>query len=90
MLRLYRQHLKEGGLLFLILPLLCLRHSQFMTYARFLTIFEAIGFQVRQTKNSPKVAFFCFERTEAVKTTASFTLERLVPASKHNDFSVVI
>ncbi|KAF1774513.1 S-adenosyl-L-methionine-dependent methyltransferase [Phytophthora cactorum] len=72
MLRLYREHLKEGGLLFLMLPLLCLRHSQFMTYARFTKILEAVGFRVREIKDSPKVAFFCLERIETVDENASF------------------
>ncbi|CAH0517565.1 unnamed protein product [Peronospora belbahrii] len=90
MLRLYREHLKEGGLLFLMLPLLCLRHSQFMTYARFITILEAVGFRVRETKNSPKVAFFCLERMETMNVTASFPQKLLVPGDKRNDFSVVI
>ncbi|GMF64806.1 unnamed protein product [Phytophthora lilii] len=90
MLRLYREHLKEGGLLFLMLPLLCLRHSQFMTYARFTKILEAVGFRVRETKDSPKVAFFCLERIEKVNETASFPQKLLVPGDKRNDFSVVI
>ncbi|EGZ10165.1 hypothetical protein PHYSODRAFT_256360 [Phytophthora sojae] len=90
MLRLYRQHLKEGGLLFLMLPLLCLRHSQFMTYARFTKILEAVGFRVRETKESPKVAFFCLERIETVNEAASFPQKLLMPGDKRNDFSVVI
>ncbi|KAG7391405.1 hypothetical protein PHYPSEUDO_004940 [Phytophthora pseudosyringae] len=90
MLRLYREHLKEGGLLFLMLPLLCLRHSQFMTYARFTKILEAVGFRVRETKDSPKVAFFCLERVETADTAASFPHKRLVSGDKRNDFSVVI
>uniref|UniRef100_A0AAV1TZD0 Probable methyltransferase BMT2 homolog n=1 Tax=Peronospora matthiolae TaxID=2874970 RepID=A0AAV1TZD0_9STRA len=90
MLRLYRSHLKEQGLLFLMLPLLCLRHSRFMTYARFLKILEAVGFRVRETKNSPKVAFFCLERIETVNEAASFPQTLLVPGDKRNDFSVTI
>ncbi|EEY70049.1 uncharacterized protein PITG_06609 [Phytophthora infestans T30-4] len=90
MLRLYREHLKEGGLLFLMLPLLCLRHSQFMTYARFTKILEAVGFRVRETKDSPKVAFFCLERIETVDENASFPHKLLVSGDKRNDFSAVI
>jgi 25S rRNA (adenine2142-N1)-methyltransferase len=90
MLRLYREHLKEGGLLFLMLPLLCLRHSQFMTYARFTKILEAVGFKVRETKDSPKVAFFCLERTETPNEAASFPQKQLAPSDKRNDFCVVI
>ncbi|KAG1709555.1 hypothetical protein DVH05_020205 [Phytophthora capsici] len=90
MLRLYRDHLKEGGLLFLMLPLLCLRHSKFMTYARFTKILEAVGFKVRETKDSPKVAFFCLERVETVDEAATFPHKLLVSGDKRNDFSVVI
>ncbi|CEG44036.1 25S rRNA (adenine(2142)-N(1))-methyltransferase, Bmt2 [Plasmopara halstedii] len=90
MLRLYREHLMDGGLLFLMLPLLCLRHSKFMTYSRFTKILEAVGFRVRETKDSPKVAFFCLERTEIFNKDASFPHKLLVSGNKRNDFSVVI
>ncbi|RLN87148.1 hypothetical protein BBJ28_00013252 [Nothophytophthora sp. Chile5] len=90
MLRLYRAHLREGGLLFLMLPLLCLRRSQFMTYLRFTQILEAVGFRVREAKDSPKVAFFCLERTETVDAAASFPQKLMAPADKRNDFCVVI
>ncbi|KAF4322536.1 hypothetical protein BBO99_00002938 [Phytophthora kernoviae] len=64
--------------------------SMLMTYARFTKILEAVGFKVRETKDSPKVAFFCLERTETPNAAASFPQKLLVPGDKRNDFSVVI
>lgn len=90
MLRLYREHLQEGGLCFLMLPLLCLRHSQFMTYTRFIKILEAVGFRVRETKDSPKVTFLCLERSGSVDKNVFFPQKRMMACNKRNNFSVVI
>jgi 25S rRNA (adenine2142-N1)-methyltransferase len=61
------QHLRPGGLLFLTLPKYCLTKSAFVT----MEIFEqmlgrrgGVGFDVQETKQSPKVAFFIFRRPE--------------------------
>lgn len=58
-------HLRPGGLLFLTLPKYCLTKSAFVT----LDIFEkmlgrngGVGFDVEETKQSPKVAFFICRR----------------------------
>lgn len=99
MLQLYYEHLKPGGLLFLMIPLLCLRYSKFMTYDRFVQILEAVGFRLRETKDSPKVSFFCLERRDdeppkcslkpAAKTPL-FPKKLLVPGDKRNSFAVVV
>jgi len=103
MLQLYYEHLQLGGLLFLMVPLLCLRHSKFMTYDRFKQILEAVGFRVKETKDSPKVSFFCLEKRDdpppkcplvsggkgKVKAPL-FPHKLLVPGDKRNAFSVVV
>ncbi|GLE05009.1 hypothetical protein PINS_up013993 [Pythium insidiosum] len=101
MLQLSFQHLRPGGLFFLMLPLLCLHNSKYMTYVRFVEILKAVGFLVRETKESPKVAFFCLERpieSEGAmgKPSKSFP-QQLVHSSddpkkmkKRNSFSVVL
>lgn len=98
MLQLYYEHLQPSGLLFLMLPLLCLRHSKFMTYDRFVAILEAVGFRVRETKDSPKVAFFCLEKQDAPPRSSIhappaaplFPKKLLVPGDKRNAFAVVV
>lgn len=63
--RLYH-HLSPNGLLFLTLPKYCLTKSAFLT----LDIFEkmlgktGVGFDIEDTKQSPKVAFFVCQRPE--------------------------
>lgn len=59
MLRGYREHLRDGGHLFLMLPLLCLTKSTRTTRESFLETLTYIGFTVVAKKESPKVAFFC-------------------------------
>lgn len=60
MLRGYRNHLRDGGHLFLMLPLLCLTKSTRTTKESFLETLAQLGFAVVAQKESPKVAFFCF------------------------------
>ena len=59
MLRGYREHLRDGGHLFLMLPLLCLTKSTRTTRESFVETLTQIGFEVVAQKESPKVAFFC-------------------------------
>lgn len=96
MLKLYYEHLQPSGHLFLMVPLLCLRNSRFMTYARFVEILKAVGFFVKETKDSPKVSFFCLEkRPQDVESANANTVVRfphtlLVQGEKRNAFSVVV
>ena len=60
---LYHQ-LRPGGLCFLTLPKLCLTQSPYMTPDRFQSLLSAggVGFEVEETKESPKVSFFILRR----------------------------
>lgn len=55
----YRNHLRDGGHVFLMLPLLCLTKSTRTTRKSFVETLSQIGFKVVARKESPKVAFFC-------------------------------
>lgn len=55
----YRAHLRPGGHLFLMLPLLCLTNSKHTTRASFAGILNQVGFTIQETRDSPKVSFFC-------------------------------
>ena len=100
MLKLYYEHLRPSGHLFLMVPLLCLRNSKFMTYNRFVEILKAVGFFVKETKDSPKVSFFCLEKkpesiqaatlANASTTALRFPQKLLAQGEKRNTFSVVI
>lgn len=55
----YRAHLRQGGHLFLMLPLLCLTNSKHTTRVSFAATLKTAGFKIRAVRDSPKVAFFC-------------------------------
>ncbi|CAM9401081.1 unnamed protein product, partial [Choristocarpus tenellus] len=55
----YHDHLRPGGHLFLMIPLLCLTNSCYTTKESFRKTLELAGFQVRESRDSPRVAFFC-------------------------------
>ena len=61
-------HLRPGGFLFLTLPKSCLTRSAFMTMAVFQDMLGrsgGVGFDIVETKQSPKVSFFICRRPEA-------------------------
>lgn len=61
MMFLLLQHLRPGGLLFLTLPKYCLTKSAFVTmeiFQRMLGRNGGVGFDIQETRQSPKVAFF--------------------------------
>jgi len=59
MLHVLRQQLRPGGLAFVMVPLRCLTSSPFMSRQRFVAALAAAGLAVEESKDSPKVAFFC-------------------------------
>jgi 25S rRNA (adenine2142-N1)-methyltransferase len=60
--RMYHQ-LRPGGLAFLTLPKLCLQQSPYLTPDLFQSLLvNGIGFELVETKESPKVAFFILAR----------------------------
>merc|ERR1712194_505355 len=67
MLSLCYQHLRPGGICFLVLPKLCLIQSKFMSRSYFEEILtKGVGFEILQEvgRESPKVAFFVLRRPE--------------------------
>lgn len=66
MLALCYRHLRPGGSCFLTLPKLCLTQSKYMTRSYFEEILtKGIGFELDDTKDSPKVAFFVLKKTQS-------------------------
>ena len=61
--RLFHQ-LRPGGLLFLTLPKLCLTQSPFTSPQHFMNLLthDGVGFEIQETKESPKVSFFILQR----------------------------
>eukprot|EP00934_Nitzschia_sp_Nitz4_P003277 Nitzschia sp. Nitz4//scaffold4_size323378//247385//248365//NITZ4_000697-RA/size323378-processed-gene-0.221-mRNA-1//-1//CDS//3329553510//3267//frame0 len=96
--RLYH-HLRPGGILFLTLPKYCLTRSAFLTMEIFQQMLEGkdgVGFQVEETKQSPKVAFFICRRpldeTKSDKVNPKWTKTTIRNKGKKfpNQFAVVL
>jgi len=64
MLALLYHQLRPGGLCFFTIPKFCLTKSAFLTHNLFKKMLgeNGVGFNVKSTKESPKVAFFILER----------------------------
>ncbi|CAJ1930265.1 unnamed protein product [Cylindrotheca closterium] len=67
--RLYH-HLRPGGRLFLTIPKFCLTKSAFLTPELFLELLgeKGVGFEIEETKESPRVSFFICRRPEEPRT----------------------
>ena len=85
--QMYRSHLRPNGLVFLMLPVLCLYDSKYMTYEKFVDILHFIGFEVMATKKSPKIAFFALKCGELSRSHVSSYDPDF---SKRNEFNVFI
>jgi 25S rRNA (adenine2142-N1)-methyltransferase len=96
--RLYHQ-LRPGGLLFLTLPKLCLTQSPYMTPNHFQSLLskEGAGFELIETKESPKLAFYILRRplnesSYRESLNARFTVQQRLNYGKkyRNPFAVVL
>jgi 25S rRNA (adenine2142-N1)-methyltransferase len=100
MLALLYHHLRPGGLCFFTIPKFCVTKSAFLTHNLFKKMLgkNGVGFTVKSTKESPRVAFFILERpmedNEPTKgqLDPSFTKEKIRNKGKKfpNQFSVVL
>jgi 25S rRNA (adenine2142-N1)-methyltransferase len=82
MLRMHWEHLKTDGHLFLMIPLTCLRNSKYMNYASFVEILLAVGFHVREEKETPKLIFFCLQKSETQDLSSIHQVERVPPINR--------
>jgi 25S rRNA (adenine2142-N1)-methyltransferase len=94
--RLYH-HLRPGGLLFLTIPLFCISKSAFLTPALFREMLGVggVGFELVETKESPRLAFFVCQRpqedpTEPLKQKWTKQTIRNKGKKFPNQFSVVL
>jgi 25S rRNA (adenine2142-N1)-methyltransferase len=98
--RLYH-FLSPGGLCFLTIPRSCLTLSPHMNHSRFQEALQGTGFELLETKESPKISFFTCRRPENVNSLSEAThadkisaFQRLNPIRQGrkytNDFSVIL
>ncbi|KAH3742568.1 nucleolus protein [Pelomyxa schiedti] len=84
--------LKEGGLLFLVLPKACFENSRYMTYGHFAGIAASIGFSIVYQKQSAKLAFHILKRdTASHPPTGALFPRRLIRGGKQrNNFTIIL
>lgn len=92
--RLYH-FLRPCGLAFVTIPKLCLTLSPYTDLARFRALLQVVGFEITETKESPKVAFFICRRPETESPAGldpKWTkLSKIRRGKKYrNDFSIVL
>ena len=93
--RLYH-FLRPNGLAFITIPKLCLTLSRYTDQARFRAMLKAVGFEITETKESPKVAFFICRRPASGSPVGGLDpkwtkLTTIFRGKKYrNDFSVVL
>ncbi|KAA6418999.1 MAG: nucleolus (ISS) [Trebouxia sp. A1-2] len=87
-----RGHLQHGGHAFIVTPLRCLNDSPYMTANYFEEAVAAAGLQVKHSKLSPKLAFYCLEAAEICAAAASMYADpnKIVArgSKKTNDFAI--
>ena len=81
MLALLYHQLRPGGLCFFTVPKFCLTKSAFLTHNLFKKMLgrDGVGFTVKSTRESPRVAFFILERPMKNTEGATSTKRRLDP-----------
>ena len=103
MLALLYHQLRPGGMCFFTIPKFCVTKSAFLTPGLFKKMLgkDGVGFNVKSTKESPRIAFFILERpmeendsgvSGKRQLSPSFTKEKIINKGKKfpNQFSVVL
>ena len=69
MLQLARAHLRDNGLLFLVLPLACVENSRYLTRETFDDLLRAVGFELVkfQGRTAGKLAYWLYQRQPSEK-----------------------
>lgn len=90
------RHLNYKGYVFLMLPLLCLNNSKFLTKSKFEDMLRGIGFDVVLKKETPKIFFVVLQKPAAgevrdVKIKSEWRTGAVIRKEKkyRNTFSVV-
>lgn len=85
--------LRPGGLVFLTIPKSCLTLSPYMDHAGFMKLLKAVGLEMVESKETPRIAFFICRRglREAKVDSESHDIQTIRRGKKFkNDFSIVL
>lgn len=75
--------------LFLVLPVACVDNSRYLTEKRLQDIMESLGFNVVETRRTPKLIYQLWTHTGTASPT-SFKKEMLNPGHKRNNFTILL
>ncbi|KAF4578614.1 hypothetical protein EYR36_000421 [Pleurotus pulmonarius] len=92
MLRYAHNMLKDGGYLFLALPLPCVENSRYLTFEHLQLLMNSIGFNELKSrwKQGGKMVYYLYEKTSPVHTETDFSKKRILRAGNRNNFVVLL
>eukprot|EP00123_Amoebidium_parasiticum_P021475 comp68058_c0_seq1/m.48061 comp68058_c0_seq1/g.48061 ORF comp68058_c0_seq1/g.48061 comp68058_c0_seq1/m.48061 type:complete len:303 (-) comp68058_c0_seq1:411-1319(-) len=92
MIKRAREHLTEGGFMFLILPLPCVVNSRYMNEELLLKIATHVGYKLVKSKQSKKLAFYCFSKVEETGDSTGIAFPKRVvnKGPDRNNFTIVL
>ncbi|KAJ3164209.1 hypothetical protein HDU88_005521 [Geranomyces variabilis] len=86
-----RRFLLPRGLLFLVLPLPCVKNSRYMTHAHLLAILRSIGYELVKHHFARKLALYLLRRVEQGKfKSQDWTKTQMNPGIERNNFCIVV
>jgi len=80
----------KGGIfpaLFVVLPLPCVENSRYLTTEHFLAIMSSLGYQLKESKESKRIAYWLFHGTGVIKET-TWKKKIIREGAKRNNFAI--
>lgn len=92
MLRQSRKHLKNGGHMFLVLPLPCVDNSRYMDENWLLSILKTVGYELVLQQHTPKLAMYMMQAAEVDLSVEpkSFGKDLIRGGKDRNNFAIVL
>ena len=73
--------------LFIVLPLPCVENSRYLTTQHFLSIMASLGYGLKESKQSKRIAYWLFKWTGAINET-SWKKKIIQDGAKRNNFAI--
>ena len=81
--------LLPDGILYVSLPLPCVKNSRYLTHEHFFKIVEACGFRLLNHHHSPRIAYYCFQKSSR-SIFPEFRKIQLNPGASRNNFCITL
>jgi 25S rRNA (adenine2142-N1)-methyltransferase len=73
--------------LFVVLPLPCVENSRYLTTQHFLAIMASLGYLLKESKQSKRIAYWLFHWTGTIKE-VSWRKKIIQEGTKRNNFAI--